>query len=292
MKQTVKKAGYLGLSAAAFLAAYFMAIPVYYLMDWCVVSYMEKVQGIAVTEERYLQLITNSTYAVAGSIIISSILLMIMGLWYRRMRRKMGRGRKPLASLINGKILLTLVLLGVGMQYATNYFLMLIELLDPQRIQEYLEMFAVMEESAQEGILLPLLYSVVLAPVSEEFIFRGVILGQMRRALPFWAANVLQALLFGVYHGNLVQGAYAFCVGLFLGYISKKADSLIPAIAFHMIYNLFGSALTEVMPSYGGELIWGHIGQGLCTILLLAVGFWMLKKQWPDKHISGTEGIQ
>ena len=89
-----------------------------------------------------------------------------------------------------------------------------------------------------------------------------------------------------------MQGAYAFCVGLVLGYISKKADSLIPAIAFHMIYNLFGSALTEVMPSYGGELIWGHIGQGLCTILLLAVGFWMLKKQWPDKHISGTEGIQ
>jgi hypothetical protein len=42
--------------------------------------------------------------------------------------------------------------------------------------------------------------------------------------MPFWVANILQAVLFGIYHMNPLQGIYAFFIGLFLGYVCHKGE--------------------------------------------------------------------
>ena len=56
-------------------------------------------------------------------------------------------------------------------------------------------------------------------------------------------ANIIQAALFGIMHGNLVQGAYAFALGLILGYVYHKYQSLVIPILFHMSFNIFGQTL-------------------------------------------------
>ena len=56
-------------------------------------------------------------------------------------------------------------------------------------------------------------YTIILAPVGEELVFRGLTYRFARKALPFWGANILQAALFGVMHLNLFQGLYAFFLG-------------------------------------------------------------------------------
>jgi hypothetical protein len=48
---------------------------------------------------------------------------------------------------------------------------------------------------------------------------------------------MVQALLFAVYHGNLIQGIYAFFLGALLGLISYRAKNLIPCVIFHMALN-------------------------------------------------------
>ena len=92
-----------------------------------------------------------------------------------------------------------------------------------------------------------LLFMIIIAPLSEELIFRAVILGRAKRLYGFKYANILQAILFGVYHGNLVQGIYAALIGLILGAVSFRFQTVYASIALHMIINA-SSLLMALIP--------------------------------------------
>jgi membrane protease YdiL (CAAX protease family) len=57
--------------------------------------------------------------------------------------------------------------------------------------------------------------------------------------MPFYVANITQAILFALLHMNLIQIIYAFPLGLIFGYVTKKYRSLIPAILLHALINGF-----------------------------------------------------
>ncbi|MDO5573928.1 MAG: type II CAAX endopeptidase family protein [bacterium] len=87
---------------------------------------------------------------------------------------------------------------------------------------------------------LTLLYVVILSPLGEECIFRGLTLQFGRRAMPALLANMIQAVLFGLYHWNLVQGIYAFVMGFVFGFVVIKLGSLWTAIIMHVVLNAVG----------------------------------------------------
>ena len=66
------------------------------------------------------------------------------------------------------------------------------------------------------------------------------------KSFSFITANIIQAALFGIMHGNLVQGTYAFVLGVILGYVYYKYQSLVIPILFHMSFNIFGQTLPFV----------------------------------------------
>lgn len=136
-----------------------------------------------------------------------------------------------------------ILLLMPGLQYLTSVFISAISVIFPSWLEAYEELM----ESAglDENIsLLMLCYSVLLAPIGEELIFRGVTLRTARRIFPFWAANIFQAVLFGVFHMNMLQGCYAFLLGLFLGYICERGGSIYYSILLHFLFNLFGTVIS------------------------------------------------
>lgn len=59
-------------------------------------------------------------------------------------------------------------------------------------------------------------------------------------------ALIIQALLFGIVHLNVIQGLYAFAVGIILGLLIMWSDSLLLPIALHMGMNLSGVILSEL----------------------------------------------
>ena len=63
----------------------------------------------------------------------------------------------------------------------------------------------------------------------------------------FWAANVIQAFFFGFAHLNLVQGTYAFFLGLTCGYVVLRYRSLLAGIAVHMVFNAYGTFVTPLL---------------------------------------------
>ena len=93
---------------------------------------------------------------------------------------------------------------------------------------------------------------VILAPVIEEIIYRGVMMDLFRSVgLKISVIVFLQALIFGVIHGNWLQGMYAFLLGIFLGLIYLKVQSIWMPILMHITFNL--NLFTRVFHSQFGE---------------------------------------
>ena len=103
------------------------------------------------------------------------------------------------------------------------------------------------------------LYAGILAPVSEEILFRGLV---QRSLMPYGKrfAIFCSAFTFGLFHGNLVQSPFAFLVGLVLGYVAAEYN-ICWAMLLHMINNLVVadilSRLTSFLPeAAAGAVIW------------------------------------
>jgi len=90
--------------------------------------------------------------------------------------------------------------------------------------------------SFAEGLIL---YGIV-SPVIEELIFRALGYKCLSRiqALRGFRAVMLSALLFAVYHRNLVQGLYAFSMGVLLALVFERHGSMFAPILFHSAANV------------------------------------------------------
>lgn len=77
----------------------------------------------------------------------------------------------------------------------------------------------------------------IIAPIVEEFLYRGVLLEHMRKRYNPLTAVIVSSLFFGIAHLNLHQGVNAFFIGLCLGVVYIKTNSLLASIFFHLANN-------------------------------------------------------
>lgn len=78
----------------------------------------------------------------------------------------------------------------------------------------------------------------LISPLAEEVVFRGVIYNRMRRLYTPAVGIVASGLLFGAFHGNLVQGVYGGCLGMLMAYLYEKGGRLWIPFLFHAVANL------------------------------------------------------
>ena len=83
----------------------------------------------------------------------------------------------------------------------------------------------------------------VVGPLAEELVFRGIIQTRLLRAMPPWTAVVLQAALFGIIHGTPIQIVYALLLGLALGFLRSRTGSILPGFAAHAAFNAMNDPL-------------------------------------------------
>ncbi|MDO4664223.1 MAG: type II CAAX endopeptidase family protein [Erysipelotrichaceae bacterium] len=94
-------------------------------------------------------------------------------------------------------------------------------------------------------LIMNLLSVGVVAGVSEEIIFRGMICNSLARYNKGFAV-VVSALIFSIMHMNLDQGIPAFFVGICFGYIYLRSGSLLVTISLHVLNNFFAVLITAV----------------------------------------------
>lgn len=87
----------------------------------------------------------------------------------------------------------------------------------------------------------------IASPIVEEGVFRGILYRKCRRYLgqPLPAA-LISALLFGILHGNVVQGVYGFLMGLLLAWFYERYDSFLAPVLVHAASNVSVFVLSEI----------------------------------------------
>ena len=110
-----------------------------------------------------------------------------------------------------------------------------------------------------------------IAPIAEEMIFRWLIYLRLRDYVRMGAAAVISGLIFGIYHGNLVQGIYASLLGIAFAYILEQSGNIFSSALLHIGANTWSLLLSE----YGIRILNGKHGavvlMGIYLVLLGSV---------------------
>ena len=110
-------------------------------------------------------------------------------------------------------------------------------ILQQLRIQDHFSN-AVQEQLFAGQAMVQLLGLGVLVPLAEELIFRGLIYTRIRKRIPAGVAIFFSALLFALFHGNVIQMIFAFPLALILAWLYERSGWFACPLAFHMGANL------------------------------------------------------
>ena len=92
------------------------------------------------------------------------------------------------------------------------------------------------------------LYVSIIGPIVEELFFRGLVLRVFEARGKIFAV-IASSLLFAVFHGNLVQGIFAFSIGLVFAYVTLEY-SIKWSIVLHIFNNLILSDVIGILEKY------------------------------------------
>lgn len=187
---------------------------------------------------------------------VHTMTLAVYGMWMILIQNRQGEGARwglltaPVYPLAVGAV----IVMGLGMSLFSNGFGVAAGFIMPEAARAFEEAM----EAAGMGenmSVLSLVAAVLLAPVGEELLCRGVAFHYARKAFTgmkseraaFWMANVIQAFLFGLFHLVLIQAIYAFVLGLVLGWLREHYKSLYPCMIAHLTVNLFSVAAAGLL---------------------------------------------
>lgn len=129
-----------------------------------------------------------------------------------------------------------------------------------------------------------LFYVCLIGPIFEEVLFRGVILRTLNRYNRYFAI-IASALIFGLFHLYLEQGAHAFVLGLVLAYVSLKTDSLMTCILLHIFHNTITTFSSFSTPLTMFDLVF-RLACMIVAIIWLSNHMKDLKKEYQGDPIS------
>lgn len=146
-------------------------------------------------------------------------------------------------------------------------------------------------------IVLYIISTAIVPAFAEEFAFRGIFMGTLRKFGDTFAI-ITSAIVFGAMHGNIAQIPFAFILGLVFAYVDCKTNSIIPSIIIHFINNFYAVMLdilqsTEMFSDRIFMMIYFILIAVFCILGLISF-FYLIKKdknffRIADKTIQNSE---
>lgn len=155
------------------------------------------------------------------------------------------RKKNPFKELSFNKTKVSTIIIcifaGIALNFSCNILFMF---MPPEWMTEYTQA----SEGLDTGSLLSyILGGVIMAPITEEIIFRGAVMKRCAKCMPAVFASLVAAVVFGICHGNLVWAIYAGTLGFIIGLIFARFDSIIPCIVLHLSFNSVSAIQRVVM---------------------------------------------
>ena len=148
----------------------------------------------------------------------------------------------------------------------------------------------VTELLTENGLLVTVILTLVVAPVMEELLFRKILLDRIS-PLGEGISILLSGFLFGALHCNLQQFFYATLFGMLLAFIYLKTGKVIYTMLLHMLINLFCGVLPKlfigdwILALEGEEVVltgeilmgsWRLLGYAMAEYAMAAIGLLLL----------------
>ena len=115
------------------------------------------------------------------------------------------------------------------------------------------------------SVLWMVIWAAVAAPLGEELVCRGLVFRRLRDYLGKWPAIVISGVMFGIYHGNVVQAIYASILGILMAILVEMTGTLWASILFHMGANM----ISILYSSYAVQMAGWNDGMILAAFLAL-----------------------
>lgn len=234
----------------------------------------------------FLDIISTANFNAGVSAAYGTLSLFVFAFWYYKKFRQ--TEYKNVLKPFHFPMILGILITAIGLQYITNYIVAFTAAINPHWLEYYTNLIE--SVGLDEPSMILVVYSILIGPISEELIFRGLTLKYAKRAMPFWIANLFQALLFGIFHMNIIQGVYAFAVGIVLGFICEKSGSIYPSMLFHILFNIWGTFSPDWF-MYNADsvpffFLWFFVGAALLVIGLFLFILGVKKRQRKANPLS------
>ena len=132
------------------------------------------------------------------------------------------------------------------------------------------------------NIVLAILGVGIIGPIIEEIIFRGLIFKELKNVMPVPAVIIVQGVLFGIYHFNLIQFIYATFIGIMLGAIYVLTKNLWVPIFIHMVNNI----CAVLMPENQTVVTIISFGISIIVMILCYLYFYKEKKKMAEEFLK------
>lgn len=118
------------------------------------------------------------------------------------------------------------------------------------------EMSQIFRDHGASGFLIPLSLMIGLTPaVCEELLFRGYIQTRLTQAMHPIFGILIASLLFSLFHMDFVHVIAVFPMGVFLGWVSWRSGSLIPAMMGHFVNNVISVVAVVMAPDGEADVL-------------------------------------
>ncbi len=141
---------------------------------------------------------------------------------------------------------------------------------------DWLERYTAHSGTPSERTAIGWVSALIVAPIAEEILFRGLLYPSLTRALHAIPAAVLVSAYFGAIHGTLLWEIYTFLLSLFAIWVMQRVGSLWAAILFHGAFNLCGQ-LPGLFPDGLPWLDWLYLG--VCSVAFLVSGVLLMRRK-------------
>lgn len=226
--------------------------------------------------ERAMEFLTR----YSNIILLVSGLLTLFILWIFFLIRKKKLYKEACIAKFDKKKILPIILMGMAFALFVVCILNLLPL--PESL---LSSYEQSTYSLTVGnVAVQLIAIVIVAPVVEEVIFRGLILSRLKKAMSVPVAILLNSLVFGLVHGQLLWIAYAFCLGVVLCVVVEKTGSLATSILLHMAFNFAGTLEIDFITEIWQVVILAIVSLGI----LVGMSHLVLKK---EKQVAVEEAV-
>lgn len=238
------------------------------------------VDPMIITEKLMQNLMDNALLITIITSIISLIVLIPLYFADQRKEKRIGEFIKYEKSSLTKWILVAI--LGFSAALSLNFIISFTGLAELSSGFD-----AVSEAIYGSSIFFQILATVIMAPLCEEILVRGLIYKRMRRWANPLVAALVSSTLFGLIHMNLVQFIYAFLIGLLLALVYEKFQNIWAPILFHFVANGTSISISNI-PGLEELFESDVISISVCavtTIALIVLAIYFIK----TRKVDGTK---